>query len=213
MLVLMVAVAAVGGFLVVQGFRGAELPGSDILGGGPSGPAGAPMPTETFALAPGAVTDPSDEPVAVAAESVVIPSLGIDASLRPNEIDASGLLVIPEDVAQVTYWTESAPIASPTGAVLVAGHVDSRDRGAGALFELHRVSPGAAIHLNHGGVTTRWKVVGMETIVKEALPQDIFRGDQGARELYLVTCGGEVVQDAAGRNTYSDNVIVTAVPY
>lgn len=197
---LMFVVAVAGGVMIIGGF--AE-----------STPATAPLPTETFDLPPDSVADPSEPPPDLGVNSVAIPAAGIEARLVENDLDESGSLVIPEDVEEATYWTGSAPINATRGALLVAGHVDNRDRGEGALFHLHEVQPGAAVFLDREGLVTRWKVVRMETVEKQALPTELFRGGTGARELYLVTCGGEVVHDSNGAATYSDNVIVTAVPF
>ncbi|NLU85140.1 class F sortase [Rhodococcus sp. HNM0569] len=200
LMALIVVAAVAGALLIARGFAD-------------SAPPGAPLPGETFDVPPESVTDPFDPPPDMRENSVAVPSVDIDAALVENDLDASGSLVIPEHVDQATFWTGSAPINATRGAMLVAGHVDDRSRGEGALFRLHDVQPGAAVFLDQAGLVTRWKVVRMETVSKQALPDDLFRGGTGARELYLVTCGGEVVRDASGRNSYSDNVIVAAVPY
>lgn len=216
-----------GGFLVVRGLDSQEV-------------SAAPVPTSTFELAPDQVADPtgvmpgvgaggsvrkpgpaSADPAArpqvpvgpVPDNSLVVPAIGVQTMLDPLGLAGDGSLLLPRNVAQVTYWTGSAPIGAPDGGILVAGHVDNANQGEGALYWMHTLYPGDAVYVTKDGVPTRWKVVRMERFVKQALPDWVFQGAGGSRELHIVTCGGDVVRDAQGRGTYMENVVVTAVPF
>lgn len=229
---LLVVVALVfvvaGGYLLVRGLHPAPV-------------SAAPMPEETFALPPESVPDPVDGPAPMISggtgergpgpaatdparrpqipagplpdDSVVIPAIGVQTELAPLGLAADASLMLPTDVDEVTYWTGSAPVDAVDGGILVAGHVDNANQGQGALYWMHTLRPGDAVYLTEGGVVTRWKVVRMETFVKERLPDWVFQGAGGPRELHLVTCGGGIVQDSAGRGTYLENVVVSAVPF
>lgn len=139
-----------------------------------------------------------------------IPTLDIDARLTPSVVDvANGVLGVPQDIRRPGWWRDGAAPGDRTGAVLVAGHVDSASRGAGAFFGLESARRGTRVELEtRDGRTRRYRVVSVELMPKEALPADIY-SRRGRARLVLVTCGGPF--DSATRH-YRDNVVVTAVP-
>lgn len=229
LLVVMALVLLAGGGLLV--FRGLQ----------PESASAAPVPESTFDLSPDGVRDPVAGPAPVIGDggkartpgpaaanpadrpqipfgplpddSVVVPAIGVETALDPLGLAADGSLLLPRDVSAVTYWTGSAPIEAPDGGILVAGHVDNANQGEGALYWMHTLYPGDAVYLTKDGVVTRWKVTRMERFVKQVLPEWVFQGAGGPRELHIVTCGGDIVKDAQGRGTYLENVVVTAVPF
>lgn len=141
-------------------------------------------------------------------DQLVIPALNIRARAETTGIDA-GELVIPGDVDQVTAWTGSAPLTGDTGTVLIAGHVDNAQQGAGALHDLYLAQPGDVVYVTGGGVVTRWKITALHAIPKADLPgAELFVGRSGPRLLRLVTCGGTVHD-----GSYDQNVIATATPF
>jgi hypothetical protein len=149
------------------------------------------------------------------ANRVFVDSLGIDAPYVGVGIGADGLS-IPADVHTVGRWTGGATVDATAGTVLLAGHVDYVGQGAGALYRLYQIQPGALVVVTDAsGQRTSWRVTGLQVVQKAALPTDLFDA-AGPRRLILVTCGGPLlrVTDAAGEsyNTYRDNVIATAVP-
>ena len=96
-----------------------------------------------------------------------------------------------------------------SGAVLIAGHVDSATPGAGAFFRLKDAGPATVIQVTtQNGRTFSYRVTAVQTMPKSDLPTDIY-SRSGAPRLVLVTCGGPF--DAAAGH-YRDNVVVTAVP-
>lgn len=148
----------------------------------------------------------------LADDRLVIPAVGVNAPVGTSGI-ADGELVLPSDVADTTMWDGSAPIDGDTGTILVAGHVDNVNQGPGAMWPLHLTEPGDAVYLTRDGTVTRWKIVASQAVTKANLPQTLFTGKAGPRLLKLVTCGGQVVHDSAGRGSYVDNVVITAVPF
>lgn len=220
LIVVAVALAGTGGWFILQGSRSEP-------------PAAAPVPAETFEFPAGEVDNPIDSPIpslgAISERTkigrsqvpsnplndnrLVIPAVGVDAELSPQGLATDSSLILPTDVDQITYWTGSSPLSAPDGGILVAGHVDNAEQGEGALYQLHTLLPGDAVYLTKDGGVTRWKVIRMERYVKQRLPDWVFAGEGGPRELHLVTCGGEVVRDAEGYGTYLENVVVTAVPF
>jgi hypothetical protein len=141
---------------------------------------------------------------------VRIPTLGIDASVAPSVVDvANGVLGVPDDILRPGWWRDGAAPGDRAGAVLVAGHVDSATRGAGAFFGLQTARRGTRVELRmRNGRAKEYRVVSVRLMAKEKLPADIY-SLRGRPRLVLVTCGGPF--DEARRH-YRDNVVVTAVP-
>ena len=141
---------------------------------------------------------------------VWIPSLGIRAPVKPAAIDVRhGALAIPVDIRLAGWWQDGTGAGGKSGAILIAGHVDSARAGAGAFFKLRNVRIGERVELATArGRTYSYRVVSVRSYPKSALPTRIY-SSQGAPRLVLVTCGGRF-DTATGH--YEDNVVVTAVP-
>ncbi len=219
---LLIVAALVGGVvLVVKGSQSHE-------------PAAAPMPSNTFAMPPGELPPLALPPLAagdtptvadgkctipVAPAHLVVGSVCINGPVVPTAVEPDGALIIPKDVHQIGMWDKGAPIAGPArqpitaGTTLLAGHVNDVDQGNGTMHDLYKVEPGAVVYVaDPAGDVTRWRVVGLDVVVKAALPKWLFAGPEGPRKLALVTCGGPIEKIPGVGNTYRDNVIVTAVP-
>lgn len=219
---LLIAVALVGGVvLVVKGSQSHK-------------PPAAPMPSATFAMPPGELP-PVDLPpvtaggaptvaegqcpVLVAPAHLVVASVCINGPVVPTAVEPDGALIIPKDVHQIGMWDKGAQLVGPArqpitgGTTLLAGHVNDVDQGDGTLHDLYKVEPGAVVYVaDPAGAVTRWRVVGLDVVVKAALPKWLFAGPEGPRKLALVTCGGPIEKIPGVGNIYRDNVIVTAVP-
>ena len=172
---------------------------------------------ETSLGAPGIVTGRGDvtHTVAVGARvpdepvRVTIASLGIDAPVAAAGIDIrQGVLAVSPDIHKAGWWVDGATQASPSGAIVIAGHVDSARGGAGAFFPLKQARRGAIVELTAAdGATARYRVVFVQSMPKAQLPTSIW-SQQGPNHLVLVTCGGPF--DAASGH-YRNNIVVTAV--
>ena len=141
---------------------------------------------------------------------VSIRSLGINAAVVPAGIDiARGVLGLPSSIRRTSWWRDGAAPGTRSGAILIAGHVDSADAGVGAFFKLHGAHAGELVRLaTADGHTYVYRVVSVRSYHKAALPTSLY-STSGPPRLFLVTCGGRF--DAASGH-YEDNVVVTAVP-
>ncbi len=142
--------------------------------------------------------------------SVALTRLGIRAPIATADIDLEqGALAVPKNIDRVGWWRDGAAPGATGGTILLAGHVDSAKRGAGAFYALERARRGDRIELRaDDGRTRRWRVTSMREMRKGALPASIFTRT-GPRRLVLVTCGGPFDEQAG---QYRDNIVVTAVP-
>jgi hypothetical protein len=141
---------------------------------------------------------------------VTLPSVGVDARVRPVGVAADGQMEIPADPRELG-WYEFGPTPGDDagGSVVVAGHLDSDRFGLGPLVRLRDIRPGDTVGVRLAdGTTATYQVRGIERFDRAALPERIFsRG--GPERLRIVTCGGEYDAAAGG---YQQNLVVTAEP-
>ena len=135
---------------------------------------------------------------------------GVDAPVFAADIDlATGALAIPKDIDRVGWWRDGAAPGDAKGAILLAGHIDSAKRGAGAFFALQSARRGDVVSVtSEDGKARSYRVTTVRRVRKAALPQSIY-SRTGPRRLVLVTCGGPF-DERSGH--YRDNVVVTALP-
>jgi sortase (surface protein transpeptidase) len=179
------------------------------------GPAdGDPAPGDRVSRNTDAAARDGDEPSDAAEEPapvpvrVRIPAIGADAPVDPVGLEPAGGMELPDDVTQVG-WYEPGVSPGGAGSAVLAGHVDSRTQGPGALFRLRELDVDDEIELDTDAGTQRWRVVARASYPKQALPiEELFVWD-GPPRLVVITCGGEF--DAAS-GSYEENVVVHAVP-
>jgi LPXTG-site transpeptidase (sortase) family protein len=142
-------------------------------------------------------------------ERLLVPSIGIKASVVPIGVEDDGEMEVPDDVRDVG-WYRHGPAPGEPGATVIAGHVDSREQGAGAFFDLRKLEVGARVKVvDDAGRTRRYDVVARRTYDKSNLPTDELFSRAGPSQLVLITCGGDF--DSAARS-YRSNVVVYAQP-
>jgi hypothetical protein len=182
---------------------------STPAGSTPAASSSQPVPT---ASGPSQPSKPAGTPPVAgvgAPVTLAIPSLQVRAKVVPV-VSAGGTLAVPDDPAQVGWWSASAPAGSSRGSVVIDGHVDSAVSGPGALFRLAALRVSDRIVLTTGTGAVRNYVVTGRRVYRKAggLPADIF--DQlGAPRLVLISCGGPFDPAAA---SYLDNIVVFAAP-
>jgi hypothetical protein len=142
--------------------------------------------------------------------TLLLPS-GARAPIRPAGVRGDGTLAVPDDPAQVGWWTGGALPGERYGGVVLAGHVDSMQYGAGVLAEMLTVQTGAVITLTGpGGRSQAYRVSAVRQVDKARLAAGTGAFDQAVPgRLVLITCGGPF--DRA-RHHYRDNVVVLASP-
>jgi hypothetical protein len=161
---------------------------------------------------PGDGDEPSatEEPAPAGSEprTLELPTLDVRAEVDPVALEDDRGMELPDDVSRVGWYAPGVPVGAP-GAAVLAGHVDSRTQGPGALFDLRSLEPGDPIVITAEDGTSTWEVTGRTHYPKDELPlDDIFRWE-GEPGLVLITCGGDFDGDAG---SYRDNVVVYAEP-
>ncbi|MFJ8647156.1 class F sortase [Streptomyces sp. NPDC093546] len=127
----------------------------------------------------------------------------------PVTADTNGVLAVPESPARLGWWALGAHPGATRGTLLLAGHLDSADEGAGPLEALHEVPIGARVHVTTAdGARHTYEIVARRTYPKADLPTDLFSAD-GVPRLALVTCAGLFDPDA---HAYADNLVLYGVP-
>jgi hypothetical protein len=159
--------------------------------------------------AAGAGATASGQPQSFRPALLVLPD-GASAPVQPAGVHADGAMALPEDPRRVGWWTGGAQAGDPFGSVVIAGHVDSRVHGLGVLARLTSVAVGDTITLTSGASRLRYRVTGIDTVLKARLAEDadVFRQDVPGR-LVLITCGGAF---DPRRHSYEKNVVILATP-
>ena len=195
----------------------ADLADSVLTDSDPAGsvPAGSVLTDsdliETTDTAPGeaAGAPPVSEPALPAVPTgLSIPSLGVLAPVVPVGLAEDRSMQIP-GVSEAGWYLPGRAPGSPTGSAVIAAHVDFNER-PGVFFELRGIQPGAEVVVTDAaGGTHRFVVTERTQVAKDRVPmQELFRTG-GDPILTLVTCGGAF---DSGARSYSDNIIVRAVP-
>ncbi len=164
---------------------------------------------------------PSDIPVVDATEIVVPEPAAPPQSVRIAGVDvtmpviatgvaADGQMELPDDPNVLGWYRFGASPGDRRGSAVLAGHVDSIDKGVGPLARLSAVSVGERIAVTGpDGKRLAYRVTDVARIAKAALPVDRIFRPGGQHQLVVVTCGGRYLPDAGG---YEDNIVVTARP-
>ena len=135
---------------------------------------------------------------------------GVAASVQRVDTGPHGELELPADPGVTGWWVSGALAGEVFGSVVLAGHIDSRERGVGFFATLLDAKPGDRVELSGGGLALTYVVRSNKEVDKGVLSTrtDIF--DRSVRgRLVLLTCTGTF--DARTRH-YDHNLVVTADP-
>ena len=138
-----------------------------------------------------------------------IPAIGVNAPVVPVGVEAGGELGIPPDPSDIGWWADGAYPGKSSGAVILAGHIDSAVSGPGALLRLQDIRPGDSVTLAAAGRAYRYRVVALRAYDKSSLPVEAVFGQRVTARLVIVSCGGPF--DAATGH-YLDNIVAYALP-
>jgi hypothetical protein len=212
-----VATAALGVALAVAAPTTWVLTRPEATAGAPVEQAlGAPSSPSVAAAQPGGPPTPAARPAAPPTETqppvpvrLAVPGRGVDAAVDAVGVQPDGQMTLPEDVDRLG-WYRFGPAPGADGSAVIAGHVDDREQGLGAMAPLREAEVGDEVIVTDAtGTTTRWRVVSRELIQKQALPLDRLFAREGPPRLTLITCGGPFLPEFG---SYRDNVVVVTEP-
>lgn len=171
----------------------------------------APVPTADVVVPrENSALDVNQVPVPLAPQRIRVESLGIDMPIESVGLAPDGAMALPANPAVAAWYRYGPSPTSPTGATVIAAHVDSLVYDLGPFARLATASAGTEIVVTtEEGVDRRYALQSIQTVRKTDVPWASVFDRSGPARLTLVTCGGEFDYDA---RRYLSNVIVTAQP-
>lgn len=137
-------------------------------------------------------------------------AIGASMPIDPVGVAPDGQMEIPEDALRAGWYRYAASPADDAGSVVVAAHAGSFVTPRGPLYDLRDARVGHTVELTDAnGTTTTWSVTAVEQLGKVTIDFGRYFDRTGPRRLVLITCGGRW---DAERQSYDDNIIVTAEP-
>jgi sortase (surface protein transpeptidase) len=137
---------------------------------------------------------------------LLIPAIGVDASIQPLGRNPDGTAQVPSEVSYAG-WYDLGPRPGQLGPSVILGHVDSVS-GPGVFYRLRSLLPGDIITVVSGTKPMRFEVSGLTSYPKDRFPTAEVFGPTPVPELRLVTCSG-AFDYATGH--YLDNLVVFAI--
>jgi hypothetical protein len=148
----------------------------------------------------------------VTPEQIEIPKLHVKAPIVAIGTTAGRELAVPTDPRVVGWWRHGAAPGARHGTAVLAGHINNAGV-EGSLARIGTLDPGDVVYVRglHKGkrTTVRFKITGVRTYQKTALPYRQIFDQSTVGRLAIVTCGGPF--DASTGN-YLDNIVAYAVP-
>lgn len=127
----------------------------------------------------------------------------------PVGVVGNSRLEVPDDPRNVGWWAGGAAPGDPNGTVVLAGHLDSADRGLGVFATLLTVRTGQQVTVRDAtGRQHRYQVTTRRSYPRDRLPSWVFQRG-GTPRLMLLTCGGRY---DARHHHYTQTVVVLAKP-
>jgi hypothetical protein len=212
-----VAASAILGVLGLSLVVGPRSTGAgDAVAAATSAPSAVPEVAQPPATPEPAEEVEEAEPVASGSPAdplhVRIGSIAVDAPLVPVGLEDDGAMEIPERVAEIGWYDPDGigVVPGAQGTAVLAGHVDSRSEGRGALYDLRDLRVGETIEIDHAdGTMQRWLITDVIQYSKDVLPLEEIFTWAGPSRLAVITCGGEFDRTA---RSYTDNLVVYAEP-
>jgi hypothetical protein len=131
---------------------------------------------------------------------------GTSAAVVAVGVRADRSLMLPS-ADLVGWWIGGRQPGYPTGATVLAGHLDDDQGRLGALATIGSLGRNDPIVVRTMTGTVHYRVVSVLTYSRTQLPPSLFAA-AGPPRLVLITCGGDYTPGQG----YADNVVVTAQP-
>ena len=196
---------AIGVVLVVAGCGSSGTASGPASSPGPTAAASSPAAGE---VPPARVGSPApSQRIRFVPTTIELPGAK-RAPVDPASTQTDGILAVPENVTRVGWWDGGSEAGDPFGAIVIAGHVDSRTEGLGFFARLRQMRAGETVTVANESYRASYRITNVRSVEKNALATGTF--DQtGPHRLVLITCTGAYVHAKGG---YQQNLVVTAIP-
>jgi LPXTG-site transpeptidase (sortase) family protein len=121
-------------------------------------------------------------------EKVVIPAIGVKASVQHLGVTEDGAMAVPDNIEDVS-WFETGYRPGQNGRAVIAGHVDGVD-GPAVFWDLSRLKQGDHIIVEGEMEKLSFEVYAMESVPLEWADVPAVFGYTSSPELVLITCSG-----------------------
>jgi LPXTG-site transpeptidase (sortase) family protein len=151
--------------------------------------AAVPAQASAEKASPSAALDPSAKPVADRSPvRLLIPKIGVDASIEARGLDPNRNMLTPRDFRDVA-WYNLGPTPGQPGNALLNGHVDWWT-GSAVFSRLNQLRAGDVVTVVRGdGTRLRFKVTARQTVAANARVASLF-AHTAVATLTLITCTG-----------------------
>jgi len=119
---------------------------------------------------------------------IQIPSIKVDAIVKPYGLDESGAMAVPED-GETVAWFEPGTKPGAKGNAVLAAHVDDY-KGPAIFFNLKDLEIGDEVIIDDGDQTLTFVVKGKEAYPYNEAPIRTIFGPANNQQLNLITCTG-----------------------
>lgn len=134
-----------------------------------------------------------------------IPVIDVDSIVIPIGLTADGAMDIPQDPAEVA-WYSLGPRPGEIGSAVIAGHLNWFQGQTGAFADLKQVEPGDIITVSdEDGVNITFVVREIRMYDAQADATDVFSSTDGKAHLNLITCDGVWDKDTS---QYTERLVV-----
>ncbi len=138
---------------------------------------------------------------------LVVPSLGIRATVLPIEVNSANVLDPPGNVKEVGWWRRSVRPGADHGQTVLTGH--TVHTGGGVMDKLGHLGTGKVIRVVTPKGTMVYHATRVLTLTKAQLAKrstQLFGQQRATNRLVLVTCTGWTGKE------YTSNTVVFAEP-
>jgi sortase (surface protein transpeptidase) len=121
---------------------------------------------------------------------LVIPSIGVNASVVPVGVDSTGAMGVPSQ-SYDTAWYKFGPSPGDAGDAVIDGHLDWYDTPRAVFYSLKDLRAGDDIQVQRAdGATHHFRVTSVQSVAYNATVPGLF-AKSGPPRLSLITCGGK----------------------
>lgn len=138
------------------------------------------------------VAEAIEAPLTELPARLLIPSIGVDASVQLVGLATStGQMEVPDNFTDVG-WYKHGPRPGMPGSAVITGHLNGKNVPEAVFYDLSQVSTDDEIYMvDVTGATSTYKVMEVRTYTHDSPTEEVFISDDGKVRLNLITCAGD----------------------